>query len=264
VACCERDPEFRGYAKDNIISRVLLAQEAGRAGDEPSPEEVDETYAQLMEEHGGEEKFFMNMGIPWGDTDLVRRNVAQSLRVEKFLRKQGPAEEPDDQAVEAYYRENIALFLTDEERRVRHISKGMKGAKSRDEVYEALRKVRKELLDGADFPTVAERENDQEGQEIDLGYFKKGSFMEEFESIAFSMNESEISPIFTTQLGYHICQVVDIREPVERPLAEVREQAAQMFLAEKREAAVKALVDKLRGEAAIEDLDPEEGCGCGH
>ncbi len=31
VSCCERDPEFRGYAKQNIVARVLLAQEAQRA-----------------------------------------------------------------------------------------------------------------------------------------------------------------------------------------------------------------------------------------
>ena len=28
VSCCERDDEFMGYAKENLIKRVLLAQEA--------------------------------------------------------------------------------------------------------------------------------------------------------------------------------------------------------------------------------------------
>ena len=28
VSCCERDDEFMGYAKDNIIARVLLSQKA--------------------------------------------------------------------------------------------------------------------------------------------------------------------------------------------------------------------------------------------
>ena len=28
VSCCERDDEFMGYAKDNLIARVLLAQKA--------------------------------------------------------------------------------------------------------------------------------------------------------------------------------------------------------------------------------------------
>ena len=28
ISCCERDDEFMGYAKDNLIARVLLAQKA--------------------------------------------------------------------------------------------------------------------------------------------------------------------------------------------------------------------------------------------
>ena len=30
VSCCERDPEFREQAKQNVVGRVLLAQEAAR------------------------------------------------------------------------------------------------------------------------------------------------------------------------------------------------------------------------------------------
>ena len=28
VSCCERDDEFRGYARENIIAQVLISQEA--------------------------------------------------------------------------------------------------------------------------------------------------------------------------------------------------------------------------------------------
>ena len=31
VSCCERDGEFRGYARQNIVARALLNQEAQRA-----------------------------------------------------------------------------------------------------------------------------------------------------------------------------------------------------------------------------------------
>src|SRR5690349_21634611 len=39
VSCCERDEEFRGYAKQNIIARVLLTQEAQSTTPEPSAAE---------------------------------------------------------------------------------------------------------------------------------------------------------------------------------------------------------------------------------
>ena len=55
VACCERDPEFQGYAKDNITARVLLNQEALKRVPEVSDEEIDARLAQLIEEAVGEE-----------------------------------------------------------------------------------------------------------------------------------------------------------------------------------------------------------------
>ena len=49
VSCCERDPEFRGYARDNVIARVLLAQEAKRKM-QPTPDaEVDASVAKLID-----------------------------------------------------------------------------------------------------------------------------------------------------------------------------------------------------------------------
>ena len=40
ISCCERDGEFRGYARDNITFRALLTQEAQRTISVPTAEEV--------------------------------------------------------------------------------------------------------------------------------------------------------------------------------------------------------------------------------
>src|ERR1700677_2456056 len=62
VSCCERDPEFRGYARDNVIARVLLAQEAKRRM-QPTPDaEVEETVTKLIAQYGGEVSFYAATG----------------------------------------------------------------------------------------------------------------------------------------------------------------------------------------------------------
>lgn len=45
----------------------------------------------------------------------------------------------------------------------------------------------------------------------DLGFFKKGVMIREFENVAFSINSGEISKPIQTQFGWHLIKVVDKR-----------------------------------------------------
>ena len=264
VACCERDPEFQGYAKDNIIARAVLNQQAARQFPEVEDEDITTRLNKLIEEAGGEEHFYMKIGLPFGSTDIVRANVANGVRLDKLLGSvYGASPAPTDAEVEAYYHANIDVFKSDEQIHVVHITKGMEGAKSRNEVYEKMRHLRHELTAGADFQTMAEQQRGNEQQQIDLGWFKRGEFMEEFEAIAFSMEKDEISPVFTTQLGFHLCKVIDRRDPAPVPLADIKDAVIGRMVEEDRDRKFNAFVDGLKSQAAIEDTEPcGEGCEC--
>ncbi len=264
VSCCERDPEFQGYAKDNIIARAILNQEAAKQYPEVDDEDVTNRLNKLIEEAGGEEQFYMKIGMPFGSGEIVRGNVANGVRLDKLLGSvYGTAPAPTDAEVEAYYAANIETFKTDEQIHVVHITKGMEGAKSRAEVYEKMRALRKELVAGADFQKMAEEQRGNEQQQIDLGWFKRGEFMEEFEAIAFSMQKDELSPVFTTQLGFHICKVIDRRDPTPVPLADIKDLVVNRMIEEDRDKKFNAFVEELKTAADIKDTQPcEEGCGC--
>ena len=264
VACCERDPEFQGYAKDNIIARAVLNQEAARRFPEVAVEDIDSRLGKLIEEAGGEEHFYMKIGMPFGSTDIVRGNVANGVRLDKLLQSvYGEESPPSDEALKAYYEANIDAFKSEEQIHVVHITKGMEGAKSRTEVYAKMRDLRKQLTAGANFEKMAEEQRGNEQQQIDLGWFKRGEFMEEFEAIAFSMEVNEISPVFTTQLGFHLCKVLGRRDPAPHPQDEIKDVVRTRMMEEARDKKFNAFVDELKAAAQIEDTEPcEAGCGC--
>lgn len=78
---------------------------------------------------------------------------------------------------------------------------------------EALAKaqdIRKQLLAGADFATLAKAESDDTGSAAkggDLGTFKKGQMVPEFDQAAFTLPVGEISEPVKTQFGYHIIKI---------------------------------------------------------
>lgn len=265
VACCERDPEFRARAKDNIVSRALLNQESLKRTPVVDAADVDARLEKLIAEAGGEAQFYMGIGMAARDEAVVRENVSSGVRLDKLLAQvYEPEPNPSDAELLEFYNKNTQHFMSAEEIRAAHITKSLQGAESRSAVYEHMRAIRRKLLEGTDFLALAEENRTDEQQQIDLGWFKRGEFMEEFEAIAFSMNEDEISPVFTTQLGFHVAKLTGRRPAAPLPFEDVKDVVKTRMVEEYRDAKFHAFLEDLKKDAKVEDTDPPESDTSGH
>jgi len=82
--------------------------------------------------------------------------------------------------------------------------------KAKDEAKEKLHQIRKEILDGKDFGDMAKLFSMDEGSKKDdgnLGEFTKGQMVSEFEEVAFSLKEGQISEVFESPYGYHVIKM---------------------------------------------------------
>lgn len=257
VSCCERDPEFRATARDNIAARVLIAQEAARAM-LPTPDaDVDAALDKLIDEYGGREWFLMRTGATEEQIPLVRRDIDVDLRVKRMLdglADDGPA--PTDDDLLAHYQANLKSFMTDEQVRASHILKNPPGER-RQIAYDELRQIRKQLQAGADFEATAKQHSERAEESIDLGLFKQGELAPEFEAVAFSLDVGEVSPVFSTQYGLHVITVTE-RKPAEpKPFETVKDEVRQHWRQAKRDQRTRELVERLKRSAAIEEVDAD-------
>ncbi len=73
--------------------------------------------------------------------------------------------------------------------------------------------LEKKLENGISFEYLAQKyskcPSGQEGG--DLGFFRRGKMVKEFEDAAFSMEPGEVSHPFQSQFGWHILKVTDVR-----------------------------------------------------
>ena len=255
VSCCERDPEFRGYARENVVARVLLSQEAQRVMAPTPADEVEAALDKLKEEHGGEQRLLMMIGATSEQLDLVRRDLEADLRVRRLMDKLVAGDpEPTDEELRAYYERHIDAYKTAEEVRASHILKASRG-ETRHESYEELRGLRKQLQDGADFEALARAHSDKGDEHIDLGFFKRGELAEEFEVVAFSLDVGEVSPVFASPFGYHLIKLTDRKPATPKPFEEVREAVREQMLAERRQEKTRQLVKELEARATIEEVE---------
>jgi peptidyl-prolyl cis-trans isomerase C len=123
----------------------------------------------------------------------------------------------DDADLHKYYDEHKADF---EEVHARHIlirAKGSPmpvkpGAKdlTDEEALAKAQEVRKKLVDGADFATLAMQESDDTGSAGrggDLDFFRHNQMVPPFDEAAFKLNVGEVSQPVKTPFGYHIIKV---------------------------------------------------------
>ncbi|MEZ5305409.1 MAG: peptidyl-prolyl cis-trans isomerase [Verrucomicrobiales bacterium] len=287
-SCCERDDEFRGYARDNVVARTLLNQAAREKTPEPTGDEIDAAVAKLKDEHGGEAQFYQNYGISAEHEHLVRADVAATLRLDILLEEIcAPEPEPSDAELRACYDENLDDYLTEEEVRAAHIFLQVRRVEDRNTLFERLRGYRKRALAGEDFMALAEEaraaekagdphaaEEEDEGdcgegcgcsgepqadeERIDLGFFKRGEIMEEFELVAFSMETGEVSPVFVTHYGYHLAKVLERKDSEPKPFEDVKDDLRERILADHRREKINAFVEDLKKSAQIEDAEDDE------
>lgn len=253
MSCCERDPEFREYARENVIARVLLNQEAEQRYANLDPAEISDTLNRLITEHGGPEEMCAKLGVASVDDPLLHQDIVSGLRMDKILNEVwGPQTAPSDEELIAYMKEHQSEYLTEERVRATSIFKQVEKVEERDAIYNKLRGLRREALNGADFEKLAVEHTDKEDKIVDLGWFKRGDFMDEFDLIFFSMNVGEVSPVFASHWGFHLAKITGHEEAVPKPFEEVKAEVVDRLLSERKQTKTKAFIEELKAKAVIE------------
>jgi peptidyl-prolyl cis-trans isomerase C len=160
----------------------------------------------------------------------------------------------DDAAVEKYYNEHKNDYEVLKGRHILIRVKGapMQGVAGKPELTdeEALAKaqaIRKRLVGGEDFATVAKAESDDTGsgaQGGDLGEFRKGMMVPPFEEAAFAAKVNEVTEPVKTPFGYHLIQV---QSHVTKSVAEARPDIEKKL----RPELARTAVDDLRKGATV-------------
>ena len=258
MSCCDRDEEFRGYARDNIVFRALLTQEAQKTIDHPGKEQIDEEFLRLKKENGGEDEFYANMNVTHDQDEMIKDDLALNIQVENLRSKifeEIPV--PNDNELNEYYLNNKDQFREPDEVRASHIFKSVREVEKREEVFNELCDIRKKLVDGLDFFEIAKKCSDKPQDEIDLGFYKRGELMDEFEIITFSLNVGEVSPVFNTPHGFHLAKVTDRKLGELKLFEDVKNIINDELIHLSQDKKLNEFVEQLKKTADIKYTEPK-------
>jgi parvulin-like peptidyl-prolyl isomerase len=238
--------DLQNQAVDFLVQRIELAKEAESLGitvtDQAVAARVDELKDQFF---GGDETKYKDEVESLGLTDAdVRADVRAQLIGEKIFEQVTKDVKVTPEDVRNYYDENKEQFEVPESREVAHILVETK--KEAQDLYA-------QLQDGADFAELAKEHSTDTASAENGGKLtdERGTFVPEFEEVAFALETGEIGEPVKSDFGWHIIKALADTRPAETtPFEEAKESIEEQLLEERRNEAMSEWVKQVRTKYA--------------
>ncbi|MDD5711225.1 MAG: peptidylprolyl isomerase [Smithellaceae bacterium] len=244
---------------NDFVVRTLLNNEVARQRIRVEKKEVDEAVDKLSQKLPENMKLEDLMRRANINKQQLREEIAFGLRINKLVTNtMGGKLRPSDKEVSDFYKKNIDKFKVAEAVHTRHILIAVSdkdNAKSKTEKKAKAENLRRQLLEGADFATLAKANSDCPSKENggDLGVQPRGRMDKAFEDAAFSQKVGDIGPVVETKYGYHIIQVLEHNPARTMELdGKMKDEIAFFLGRQKQQEAFNGLLKSLRDKAKIQ------------
>ena len=238
--------QLKNETVDFLIQRIEFAREAEALGITVTDQEVTDRLTELKQQFfSGDDAAYQAELKKQGITEEdVLDDLRAQLISQKLFTEITKGESVTDEEVDKYYDDNKDQFTTPESREVAHILVEKKA--EADDLYQ-------QLQDGADFAKLARENSTDTGSASNGGKLTdvRGSFVAEFEEVAFALETGEIGKPVKSEFGWHIITALDDTKPsAVTPLDEVRDSVRDQLLKEKQNKAMAAWVDEIQAKYA--------------
>ncbi len=205
--------ELRRNIVEEFVRRHVVFGVADQEGIQSDSLEVADQMDRLRAQFGSEDEFQDALAANEITEDSLRASIAEDLRQQAVLMHfASSVAAPSDLDIERFRREQA------EEIQAQHIlfltQPGL-SEDERDDIRSRAEAVRDSARQGVDFAELAQRHSDDgsAARGGDLGYFRRGMMVPEFEDAAFALSDSGdvTRDLVETQYGYHIIRLTGRR-----------------------------------------------------
>jgi foldase protein PrsA len=199
----------------------------------------------------------------FADSEGLREQVARQ-KLQKAIEDKVTMTDAD--VADSYSEVKASHILIDPKKEAAAAQAGQKDAKAAPADGDALAKKKADDLlaqiqKGADFAKLATENSTDPGSAAkggDLGWFKKGMMVPEFDTEAFKLQPGQVSsaPV-KSDFGYHIIKVTARRQNLPKDFNTNKATYKEQALQEKKSRAWQEFQQQLKKDAKIEIVDPE-------
>jgi len=276
----KKSAEQREAVVQELIDRVLIAQEVKKRGVAPSEAQIDEAEQTMIQYLGGETKYEdfvkQNHFTRPEYRKYVLANAAAGEALKKDLTKTvqiSPEEIRDyfkahqndshfqwpERVTGAHILFNTQRnFLAAQITRSRGIAEGTEMETAIADETEKRRKlaedVRAQAAGGADFAKLAEKYSDDGGTKSSggsLSTFTKGTHSPALDEAFFSLKTGQVGPVVHSDYGFHVIKAIDHKPAEARTLEESTPEIQRRLFDVKAAHLMRDCLNEMRAKAII-------------
>jgi peptidyl-prolyl cis-trans isomerase SurA len=212
-----RDRVLEGMINDKLVLAQAI-EDSVVVTDEEVTERLEQQISKMMYQVGGQQKMeeMYGMTVNRMKRDFqFRELIRKQMLVQKIQQQRQAQLTVSRREVEdffATYKDSIPKVPKEFELSHIYIEPKPDSSVLRLLVIK-VQKILDSIKAGGDFENFAKRYSSDgtAAQGGDLGFARRGSFVKEFEEVAFTLNVGELSKPVKTQFGYHLIQLVERR-----------------------------------------------------
>jgi peptidyl-prolyl cis-trans isomerase SurA len=250
----------RQQALEQLIAERLLEEEIRKQDIKATELQIERAFElQIQANNTTRDRFLEELRRAGYTPSSYREELARRLQRQMLLDRMFlPKIKVSDEDVKNYYTQNVnAIRAEAVEYCVSHVLRHTPAGMSPAEI-EAQRKRAEEILErarkGEDFAALA-RQHSQDPSASrggDLGCFRRGVMVPEFEKAVFSLQKGEISGVIKTKFGYHVARMNEIRGSSILPFEQVKERIRMKLTQDAMERQVTRWVEEQKKKAFID------------
>ena len=247
-------------ALDQMVGEKLMEQQLRDRNMDVSDQELDATVeAVKQEQHLSAEQLeqaLQDQGYTMASyREMLRKTLARRKLVAQQVR---PKVKIADEDVKAEYARWVKSEAADPEVHARHILVQVPAGAQAADVEKARQKAvalaQEARKPGVDFAELAKKKS--EGPSAadggDLGFFRRGVMVPEFDKVAFSLKEGEVGDPVRTKFGWHVIKVDERRSVGVKSFEEIKDELRDKMLLGQLEKYTEDYVQELRQSASVE------------
>ncbi len=207
--------------EDLLYQKILVAQaekDSVDISDTQVEQELDDRLNYSISQYGTKESFEAFYGKTTEQfKDEIRDDVRNLLMAKNIQSKITGDLKVTPQEVKTYFNKihpDSVPFINAEVEIGQILKKPAVSSQAKKEAKDRLEVIRQRILKGESFTSMAVLYSEDPGSATKGGEYKnlqRGTFVPEFEAVAYSLNKGDVSEIFETSFGYHFLQLMDKR-----------------------------------------------------